>query len=451
MNALAPCPDDPQAEPVAALAETPCCNPADLNRSCFCITLDRAQLAAEMEKASGDPAFYATHIVTRPHLFSSVPVFLPESDRDAMLAIVHAIETLAHTPRWSEAVLGWAPKASHNHSGPSAVFMGYDFHLGDGPPRLIEINTNAGGAFLNAFAARAQLACCSDARLLRTGTAADFDRKVIGMFECEWRRRRGVGRPAVIAIVDDNPPGQYLYPEFLLAQRLFQAHGIETIIVAPEDLAYDGFKLRAPGQVQGREIDLVYNRLTDFALDHPNHAALREAWLDDAVVVTPNPHNHALWADKRNLTVLTDAERLRAWGLSADVMDALSTIPRAVAVCHHNADDLWSRRKELFFKPVAGYGGKAVYRGDKLTRSTWAEILASGYIAQEIARPSERMVLIDGQPQARKMDVRLYTYDGELLLAAARLYQGQTTNFRTEGGGFAPVHFLPHPLGLTSA
>jgi hypothetical protein len=43
---------------------------------------------------------------------------------------------------------------------------------------------------------------------------------------------------------------------------------------------------------------------------------------------------------------------------------------------------------------------------------------------------------------ARKVDVRLYTYDGRPLLAAARLYQGQTTNFRTEGGGFAPVFFL---------
>jgi hypothetical protein len=29
------------------------------------------------------------------------------------------------------------------------------------------------------------------------------------------------------------------------------------------------------------------------------------------------------------------------------------------------------------------------------------------------------------------------------LLAAARLYQGQTTNFRTPRGGFAPVFFLP--------
>ena len=40
---------------------------------------------------------------------------------------------------------------------------------------------------------------------------------------------------------------------------------------------------------------------------------------------------------------------------------------------------------------------------------------------------------------SRKTDVRLYVYDGQNLLTAARLYQGQTTNFRTPGGGFAPA------------
>jgi hypothetical protein len=49
------------------------------------------------------------------------------------------------------------------------------------------------------------------------------------------------------------------------------------------------------------------------------------------------------------------------------------------------------------------------------------------------------MIKIDDAPQVRKMDVRLYTYDSRVLLVAARLYQGQTTNFRTPGGGFAPV------------
>ena len=38
-----------------------------------------------------------------------------------------------------------------------------------------------------------------------------------------------------------------------------------------------------------------------------------------------------------------------------------------------------------------------------------------------------------------KADIRCYAYAGQVKLVTARLYQGQTTNFRTPGGGFAPV------------
>jgi len=41
-----------------------------------------------------------------------------------------------------------------------------------------------------------------------------------------------------------------------------------------------------------------------------------------------------------------------------------------------------------------------------------------------------------------KSDVRCYVYEGNVLLIAARLYQGQTTNFRTMNGGFAQVRIV---------
>ena len=412
---------------------------AQFNQSCFCITLDRNAMAGAMEITAGDPAFYDTHILSRPHLFSNVPVFLPEADRAAMLAIVQAIEATTRIPGFREAVLASAPENSRHDFGPVGAFMGYDFHLGSGPPRLIEINTNAGGAFLNAFGARAQLACCDLVEPLKKGSSlGDFDDAVIEMFEDEWRLQRRLGRPRTIAIVDDAPADQYLHPEFLLAQRLFEAHGFEAVIADPKELSYVGGELRG-GEVT---IDLVYNRLVDFTLSSSHHEALREAYLADAVVVTPNPHTHALFADKRNLVLLSDADQLRRLAVPPHIISALASIPRAVSVSPDNADQLWSDRKRLFFKPISGHGGKAVYRGDKLTRSVWAEILASDYVAQDLAPPGERQVMIDGAILPRKMDIRLYTYAGRLLLAAARLYQGQTTNFRTEGGGFAPVFFL---------
>ena len=54
--------------------------------------------------------------------------------------------------------------------------------------------------------------------------------------------------------------------------------------------------------------------------------------------------------------------------------------------------------------------------------------------------PSERWTREDAEPRPLKLDLRSYTYGGKIMLMAARLYQGQTTNFRTPGGGFAPVY-----------
>jgi uncharacterized circularly permuted ATP-grasp superfamily protein len=120
----------------------------------------------------------------------------------------------------------------------------------------------------------------------------------------------------------------------------------------------------------------------------------------------------------------------------------LAGVPRTVLVTNDNSQALWAARKKLFFKPAGGHGSKAVYRGDKLTKGPWAEIIRGGYVAQDFAAPSERMIKLDGTAERRKMDVRLYTYDGQNLLTTARLYQGQTTNFRTPGGGFAPVFVI---------
>jgi hypothetical protein len=64
-------------------------------------------------------------------------------------------------------------------------------------------------------------------------------------------------------------------------------------------------------------------------------------------------------------------------------------------------------------------------------------------VAQELVAPSERIVDVGGLPTRLKLDVRAYAYAGRVLLLAARTYAGQTTNFRTPGGGFSPVIVLP--------
>ncbi|HYG90128.1 MAG TPA: hypothetical protein VD978_28180 [Azospirillum sp.] len=408
----------------------------DLNRGCHCITLDRAALLHALEAETGEPGLWELLSASHAHLFSATPLFVTGADVDRMQAVVRAIEAAARLPGYVEAALARAPEIARFDPGTAGAFMGYDFHLGPDEPKLIEVNTNAGGAFLNALLERAQWACCgATAPINAVPPGGGFEDAVWRMFEVEWRRQRGAGAPARVAIIDDDPRGQFLYPEFLLARRFFEARGVEAVVADPRALSFEGGRLLAVG----RPVDLVYNRLVDFALDRPEHAAVRAAYLKGAAVVTPNPRVHALLADKRNLVALSDPARLAAWGLDAASVDLLAhTVPRTVEVTPENADDLWQRRRALFFKPAAGYGSKAAYRGDKLTRGVWAGIAAGGYVAQSFAPPGERQVIADA-PAPLKADLRLYTYEGEVLLAAARLYQGQTTNFRTPGGGFAPV------------
>lgn len=408
----------------------------ELNHECFCLTLDRRALGESLAHELGT-ARAAQFKQTHPHLFASTPVFLSRADIDRMTRTVHAIEAAARLPGYWDAVMAWAPQSARPDFGPVGALMGYDFHIGGGWPRLIEVNTNAGGAFINAMAARAQTAICDAARhAVSAAQHSDFERSVTAMFAAEWRRQRRDGAPACIAIVDEDPSHQYMYPEFLLAQSALEEAGVDVVIADPRELVFDGQSLR----VGNRPIDLVYNRLVDFGLDREENAALREAYLDARVVVTPNPHVHALLADKRNLAVLNDSDALIAWGLGEEPARVLTAaIPPTVPVTPQNADELWKDRRRWFFKPATGHGSKGTYRGSKLTRRVFDEIRAGGYVAQQYAPPGERIIKRDGLDTPLKMDVRLYTYAGEVLLVAARLYQGQATNLRTPGGGFAPV------------
>ena len=412
-----------------------------LNRDCLCVTVNRDTLWRDLDADGADADLYREMLATRPNLFSATAVFVTPQQVERMREIIRAVETVVALPGYREEMLAESPEIARFDPGPHGVFMGYDFHLGPAGPQLIEINTNAGGALLNTALARAQAACCEMMKPLIPGpvTLAALDDNFHRTFLQEWRRQRGEQPLTSIAIVDDSPREQYLYPEFLLFERLFRRHGLKAMIADPTELHLREGRLWHENQ----PVDLVYNRLTDFALEKPRHALLRQAYLENSVVLTPHPRAHALYADKRNLVALTDGARLRAWRVPESVIETLLTgIPCTVRVTAADAGALWERRRTLFFKPAAGYGARAAYRGDKLTRGTWNEITAGNYVAQERIAPSERRLRQNGTEAALKLDIRNYVYDGAVQLLAARLYQGQTTNFRTPGGGFAPVFCL---------
>lgn len=413
--------------------------------------IDRAALTHALH-SQGD-TFTAALSETHRHLFADVPLYITAVQLAQMQGVIAAVEEVVALqslppPRGKDRMgvvqsdgrifTPTLPLAGGGHEVKSAahgVCYGYDFHLNKAGAHLIEINTNAGGLFLNA------LLLDSQRHSHLPGTAAaddDLNSVLLAMFRKEWQLARGDEPLRHIAIVDEQPQSQYLYPEFVLAQALFERAGIAAHIVAPEDL-----QARDDGlYVQGDKIDLLYNRLTDFTLHA--YPQLLQAHAQNRVVVTPAPAHYQRYADKRNLVALSDVAALQAAGVSSASIAALSAgLPQTLLVHGADAERWWTERKQWFFKPVSGYGSKGAYRGDKMTKRVFDEVMQSDYVAQRLAAPGERMVLAeDGEPQALKYDVRCYVYAGHIQLVAARLYQGQTTNFRTPGGGFAMARVL---------
>jgi hypothetical protein len=385
--------------------------------------IDCAALQATI--AAQGVSFGAALLADHAHLFADVALTISADQIAQMQAVIAAVEEVVQRPAWEQ--------SSYAKDSALGVFYGYDFHLNVQGAHLIEINTNAGGAFLNALLIASQ----RGADLSGKPAAADnLEQIFLETFRNEWRLEHGNAPLKTIAIVDEQSETQYLYPEFLLAQNMFERAGIAAHIVAPSSLqpGADGL------YVGTQKIDLIYNRLTDFSLQRYPH--IHSAWEQRHVVLTPNPVHYQRYADKRRLLQLADAAWLHSAGVSEGSMQALLRhVPPARLVREVDAESWWQERKNWFFKPVSGYGSKGAYRGDKLTRRVFDEVMQSGdYIAQQLAMPGECAVPDEsGEVRSLKYDVRCYVYEGRIQLVAARLYQGQTTNFRTPGGGFAVV------------
>src|SRR5574340_1923 len=189
-----------------------------------------------------DVALYEAIARSRPYLFSPSPVFVSADQADEMARIVRAVEAVAALPAYRQQVLRWAPAIAAHDPGTAGVFFGFDFHLGPAGSRLIEINTNAGGALLSVLLARLRLAGCAEGGARPAGTVPlpEMEEAFFAMFREEWRSQRGDQPLRTVAIVDDEVRQQYLLPECELFQRLFRRHGIEAVIANASALSWRG-------------------------------------------------------------------------------------------------------------------------------------------------------------------------------------------------------------------
>lgn len=391
---------------------------AGFHAQCNVVQIDH--IALQVAIAAQSEAFQRSLNAGHAHLFAPIIVLVTADQVKQMQAVIESVRKALGNAQPGEAL---------------GVCYGFDFHLNEKGAHLIEINTNAGGAFLNMLLLESQRAV----NLPGQSASTDYlGQTIIEMFRNEWRLTRGDAPLKTIAIVDERPEQQYLYPEFCLAKSLFEHAGMTAYITDPAAIqaCEDGL------YVEGQKIDVIYNRLTDFDLQH--YHEILQAWKRRQVVCTPDPAHYQRYADKRKLVRLTDAQWLGGAGMSQTDIDVLlQGIPEARLVQQEDANHWWAERKQWFFKPVMGYGSKGAYRGDKITKRVFEEIVSGGYVAQRLAIPGECVVPAEnGESQVLKYDVRCYVYDGQIQIIAARLYQGQTTNFRTPHGGFAVVRMV---------
>ena len=185
-----------------------------LNRDCFCFPLDTGTL----KSAIGQSQPNVKPLLEKPgNLFANSGVLLAAEEIDTMLDVVSAFESLVKLPAYRGEKITDGSNLSQWRSG-HGFLMGYDFHLGSNGPRLIEINTNAGGAFIvnemtNHY--RHVLPECCDFQ-----SPAHHQQQLESLLINEWHSAGRQSAPQRAAIVDDQPQSQYLYPDMLIAKTI---------------------------------------------------------------------------------------------------------------------------------------------------------------------------------------------------------------------------------------
>ncbi len=260
----------------------------------------------------------------------------------------------------------------------------------------------------------------------------------------------------VIAIVDlkDLPT----IKEFELFRDYFESKGYTSVICAPEDLEFDGEKLRF-GDVA---IDIVYKRLlvNEYLPIMNTQSALLDAYRAGAICMV-NSFRGKLVHKKAIFAVLTN-ERYRHL-FSAEELSAITKhVPwtrmfREEQTENHGATiDLveWTRSNshKLVLKPNDDYGGHGIYIGWNSSESEWDNAITlalknDDYLIQErvkTAKESFPMITDDAgnwEMVEQLVDLDPLLFLGKVGSAFTRLSSTELANV-SSGGGMVPTFII---------
>jgi hypothetical protein len=300
------------------------------------------------------------------------------------------------------------------------LLLSYDVHPTADGPVLIEVNTNAGGVLLAFESARQVNQCCADWEQDR------LQERLLELF-----RRDLLGdnpqHTGTVAIVDDKLAGQPLLGEMQALAAMMRSQVQDVRVLDASELSYRDGRLRHGDT----PIDRVYWRSTDFVLAYPEHEAVRRAVAEGTTTIAPSPEAYRAIADKRCFI-----EWSRQPELARDEASGLSfRIAETVPMNTRRISDWYADRKAWVFKPVSGYASRGVYVGKSISRKKLTELPLDSYLAQRYAPHP----VLDRDGVEWKYDVRFFADRGQIIGAAARVFQGQVVGLSKPGSGFAPI------------
>jgi hypothetical protein len=261
----------------------------------------------------------------------------------------------------------------------------------------------------------------------------------------EWR---GSHREAPrVAILDwANLPTE---SEFIYLRDYFVKRGLPTVIATPEELEYDGERLRA-GEFK---IDLVYKRVVIHELlerVEDIHPLLRA--YSDGNVCLVNPFRCKIMHKKAAFELLTD-EAFASWFSAAEMEVIKQSVPWTRRVSERKTQHLGRtvelvehvrrNRAAFILKPNDDYGGRGIFFGRGLSASEWDEALSSAladgdYIVQEALQLETELFPVFDQErwslEQMYVDTNPFIFRGRMEGAMVRLSDSPIVNV-TSGGG----------------
>jgi uncharacterized circularly permuted ATP-grasp superfamily protein len=276
---------------------------------------------------------------------------------------------------------------------------------------------------------------------------------LLGCYE-EFLGRKPDEKP-VIAIVDLK--GLPTQKEFELFRDYFEESGYTALIAPPEDLVFDGQRLR----YREVPIDIVYKRLlVNEYLPIINRApALFEAYRAGAVCMV-NSFRSKLVHKKAIFAVLTNEKYAHLFNETE-----LEAIKKHVPWTRKFRDErtafygeeidliAWTRENagKLVLKPNDDYGGSGIYIGWASTPEEWETAIKTAlddgdYLVQERVRTSkEEFPMLDTAGNFRMIeqlvDLDPLLFNGKVGSAFTRLSTTELANV-SSGGGMVPTFVI---------